>query len=346
MTIVLDHPSPAPSRSAGSPKSPPRASTRRRASTAPVDASKTASEIAAAPVIVRGVRQSYGGREVLRGVDLVVQRGSFHGVIGPNGAGKTTLVEIVQGVRRCEAGSVQLLGQAPLPRDPRLLARVGIQPQATAFFTRATVWEHLSTVASIFGASAARAEQLVELMGLGHVLTSRVEKLSGGERQKLAVASAMVHRPEVLFLDEPTAALDATARHDLVGLLGSVREEGTTVVYTTHYLEEAERLCDVVSVLDGGRVVATGSPSSLVAGTGGGASVLLPSAGGFLDVVRGLGPVTSAELGADGLTAHVRDVGEAFAAFNAAGVPVGGAQVHGPTLEDAFIELTGKEYAS
>ncbi|WCA44111.1 ABC transporter ATP-binding protein [Actinomyces oris] len=225
MTIVLDHPSPAPSRSVDSPESPPRASTHRRANTAPVGASKTVSEVAAAPVIVRGVRQSYGGREVLRGVDLVVERGSFHGVIGPNGAGKTTLVEIVQGVRRCEAGSVQLLGQAPLPRDPHLLARVGIQPQATAFFTRATVWEHLSTVASIFGASAARAEQLIELMGLGHVLKSRVEKLSGGERQKLAVASAMVHRPEVLFLDEPTAALDATARHDLVGLLGSVREE-------------------------------------------------------------------------------------------------------------------------
>ncbi|WP_273167425.1 ABC transporter ATP-binding protein [Actinomyces israelii] len=298
------------------------------------------------PVVVRGVRQSYGGREVLRGVDLVVERGSFHGVIGPNGAGKTTLVEIVQGVRRCEAGGVELLGRAPLPRDPGLLARVGIQPQATAFFSRATVWEHLSTVAAIFGASAARAERLVELMGLDHVLGSRVERLSGGERQKLAVASAMVHRPEVLFLDEPTAALDATARHDLVGLLGSVREEGTTVVYTTHYLEEAERLCDVVSVLDGGRVVATGSPSSLVAGAGGGASVLLPGAGGCADVVVGLGPVVGVESGADGLVVRVRDVGEAFAAFGAAGVPVEGAQVHGPTLEDAFIELTGKEHES
>lgn len=283
---------------------------------------------------------------MLRGVDLVVERGSFHGVIGPNGAGKTTLVEIVQGVRRCEAGGVELLGRAPVPRDPGLLARVGIQPQATAFFSRATVWEHLSTVAAIFGASAARAEQLVELMGLNHVLGSRVERLSGGERQKLAVASAMVHRPEVLFLDEPTAALDATARHDLVGLLGSVREEGTTVVYTTHYLEEAERLCDVVSVLDGGRVVATGSPSSLVAGAGGGASVLLPGAGGCADVVVGLGPVVGVESGADGLVVRVRDVGEAFATFGAAGVPVEGAQVHGPTLEDAFIELTGKEYTS
>ena len=346
MTIVLDHPSPAPSRSVDSPESPPRASTHRRANTAPVGASKTVSEVAAAPVIVRGVRQSYGGREVLRGVDLVVERGSFHGVIGPNGAGKTTLVEIVQGVRRCEAGGVELLGRAPVPRDPGLLARVGIQPQATAFFSRATVWEHLSTVAAIFGASAARAEQVRDSFGLTRVRDTRVERLSGGERQKLAVASAMVHRPEVLFLDEPTAALDATARHDLVGLLGSVREEGTTVVYTTHYLEEAERLCDVVSVLDGGRVVATGSPSSLVAGAGGGASVLLPGAGGCADVVVGLGPVVGVESGADGLVVRVRDVGEAFAAFGAAGVPVEGAQVHGPTLEDAFIELTGKEYTS
>ena len=201
-------------------------------------------------------------------------------------------------------------------------------------------------MASGFGASVARAEQLVELRGVGHVLKSRVEEVSGGEGQKVAVASAMVHRPEVLFLDEPTAALDATARHDLVGLLGSVREEGTTVVYTTHYLEEAERLCDVVSVLDGGRVVATGSPSSLVAGAGGGASGLLPGAGGCADVVVGLGPVVGVESGADGLVVRVRDVGEAFAAFGAAGVPVEGAQVHGPTLEDAFIELTGKEHTS
>ena len=341
MTIVLDRPRPAPSRPARPSEGPPRAAAGRRAETVPTAAEPVAAT-AAAPVVVRGVRQSYGGREVLRGVDLVVERGSFHGVIGPNGAGKTTLVEIVQGVRRCEAGGVELLGRAPVPRDPGLLARVGIQPQATAFFSRATVWEHLSTVAAIFGASAARAEQLVELMGLNHVLGSRVERLSGGERQKLAVASAMVHRPEVLFLDEPTAALDATARHDLVGLLGSVREEGTTVVYTTHYLEEAERLCDVVSVLDGGRVVATGSPSSLVAGAGGGASVLLPGAGGCADVVVGLGPVVGVESGADGLVVRVRDVGEAFAAFGAAGVPVEGAQVHGHTREEAFNELTGK----
>ena len=142
------------------------------------------------PVVVRGVCRSYGGREVLRGVDLVVERGSFHGVIGPNGAGKTTLVEIIHGARRAGSGSVELLGRAPLPRDPRLLARVGIQSQATAFFSRATVWEHLSTIATIFGASAARAEQVRDRLGLTRVKDSRVERLSGGERQKLAVASA------------------------------------------------------------------------------------------------------------------------------------------------------------
>ncbi|WP_168708196.1 ABC transporter ATP-binding protein [Actinomyces procaprae] len=286
---------------------------------------------------------SYAGRQVLRDVDLVVERGSFHGVVGPTGAGKTTLVEIIQGACRAQEGSVELLGRAPLPRDPRLLARVGIQPQATAFFARATVWEHLSTVAAIFGASAARAEQLIENMGLGHVRNSRVERVSRGERQKLAVASAMVHRPEVLFLDEPTAALDAAARHDLVSMLVSAREDGTTVVYTAHSLEEAERLCDVITILDGGRVVATDSPSALVAGVGGGASVLLPGAVPYLDAVTGLDAVTAATVSADGLVAHVRDVGEAFAALGAAGVPTTGAQVHGPTLEDAFMELTGKE---
>ena len=315
---------------------------REEAARAPADDSDSSR----APVVARGVRQSYGGREVLRGVDLVVEKGSFHGVIGPNGAGKTTLVEIIQGARRCEAGTVELLGCAPLPRNPHLLARVGIQPQATAFFSRATVWEHLLTVATIFGASAARAEQLLEAMGLVRVSGSRVEKISGGERQKLAVASAMVHRPEVLFLDEPTAALDATARHDLVGLLASVREEGTTVVYTTHYLEEAERLCDVVSILDGGRVVTTASPASLIAGTGGGASLLLPAARGLAQAAGALDVVQAAAEGADGLELRVRDVGQAFSALEAAGVPTGGAQVHGPTLEDAFIQITGKEYTS
>lgn len=332
MTTDPDRPRPAPSRSAHSSRRPSRAFPDARTETTP-----------AASVVARGVRCSYGGREVLRGVDLVVERGSFHGVIGPNGAGKTTLVEIVHGARRADAGSVKLLGRTPIPRDPRLLARVGIQSQATAFFSRATVWEQLSTVAAIFGASMARAEQICDSFGLTRVRKSRVERISGGERQRLAVASAMVHRPEVLFLDEPTAALDASARHDLVSLLASVREEGTSVVYTTHYLEEAERLCDVVSVLDGGRVVATGSPPSLVADAGDGASVLLPGGAPFVDAVSGLASVLGVRVSPDGLVVRVRDVSEAFAAFSAAGVPAGGAQVHGPTLEDAFIKITGKD---
>ena len=120
-----------------------------------------------APVVVRSVRQSYGGREVLHGIDLSVEHNSFHCIIGPNGAGKTTLIEIIHGVRRPRTGTIRLLGRPPLPRDPALLARIGVQSQAAAFFSHATAWEHLSTIASLFGASQARAEQLMEIMGLG-----------------------------------------------------------------------------------------------------------------------------------------------------------------------------------
>ena len=295
------------------------------------------------PVVVRDVRRSYGDREVLHGVDLVVERGSFHGVIGSNGAGKTTLMEIVHGARRPRSGTVELLGRPPLPRDPALLARLGIQPQATAFFSRATVREHLGTMAALFGASQARADELIEIMGLERVRNSRVTKVSGGERQRLAVASAIVHHPEVLFLDEPTAALDPTSRHDLVEQLRKVREEGTTVIYTTHYLEEAERLCDVVSVLDAGHIVTTATPAALIAGCKASSSVLLPGGAQWLDTITGLEGVLDAQVTPDGVVVHVQDVGEGFAVLAAAGVPTAGAQVRGVSLEDAFVQLTGKE---
>ena len=295
------------------------------------------------PVVVRDVRRSYGDREVLHGVDLVVERGSFHGVIGSNGAGKTTLMEIVHGARRPSSGTVELLGRPPLPRDPALLARLGIQPQATAFSSRATVREHLGTMAALFGASQARADELIEIMGLERVRNSRVTKVSGGERQRLAVASAIVHHPEVLFLDEPTAALDPTSRHDLVEQLRKVREEGTTVIYTTHYLEEAERLCDVVSVLDAGHIVTTATPAALIADCKASSSVLLPGGAQWLDTITGLEGVLDAQVTPDGVVVHVQDVGEGFAVLAAAGVPTAGAQVRGVSLEDAFVQLTGKE---
>jgi ABC-2 type transport system ATP-binding protein len=299
------------------------------------------------PVVrVRGVVQRFGKKVALDGVDLDVEPGTFHGLIGPNGAGKTTLLEIIQGLRRPTEGTVELLGRPPLPRDPELLARVGIQPQRSAFFLRATAREHLETVGDLYGASRSRVQELVDQMGLGPAADTRVDKLSGGERQKLAVASAVLHRPEVLFLDEPTAALDANARHDLLDLLETVKDSGTTTVYTTHYLEEAERLCDVVSIIDHGRVVRTATPPALIAEANLRSRILLPRAAHQVDVLPSLATVLGVDVVRDGVLVTVADVSDAFADLRLAGVDADGAQVRNGGLEDVFFHLTGSEIDS
>lgn len=296
-----------------------------------------------APVVVRSVRQSYGGREVLHGIDLSVEHNSFHCIIGPNGAGKTTLIEIIHGARRPRTGTIRLLGRPPLPRDPALLARIGVQSQAAAFFSHATAWEHLSTIASLFGASQARAEQLMEIMGLGRVRSSRVERLSGGERQKLAIASAVIHHPEVLFLDEPTAALDATARHDLAELLTTMREEGTTIICTTCCPSEAEHLCDTVSILEAGRLLTTASPTTLTAGTVPSAILLPPDAADYLDTITALPGIHHARTAPNGILIQVHNRDQALAALKQAGISTARAQIHVPTLEDAYIKIIRDE---
>lgn len=297
-----------------------------------------------APVVVRSVGQSYGGREVLHGIDLSVEHNSFHCIIGPNGAGKTTLIEIIYGARRPRTGTIRLLGRPPLPRDPALLARIGVQSQAAAFFSHATAWEHLSTIASLFGASQARAEQLMEIMGLGRVRNSRVERLSGGERQKLAIASAVIHHPEVLFLDEPTAVLDATARHDLAELLTTMWEEGTTIICTTCCPSEAEHLCDTVSILEAGRLLTTASPTTLTAGTVPSAILLPPDAADYLDNITALPGIHHARTAPNGILIQVHNRDQALAALKQAGISTARAQIHVPTLEDAYIKIIRNEH--
>lgn len=219
----------------------------------------------AAAVSARGVNQWFHGREVLHDVDLVVEPGAFYGLIGPSGAGKTALLKVLYGAHRARAGEVSLLGRAPGGRDRSLLGRIGVPTTASSFFSRATVWEHLSTVASLMGASQARAYQFLDQMGLGQVRDWRVELIPLGARRMLALASAMVHHPEVLFLDEPMADLDRAERADLLDALDDARDEGTTVVCAARLLGEVGTLCDRVSVLDDGRVVAVGPAASFVA---------------------------------------------------------------------------------
>jgi ABC-2 type transport system ATP-binding protein len=213
---------------------------------------------------VEGLVKLYGELRAVDGVDLEVAEGEFVGVLGPNGAGKTILLELVEGLRRPDGGTVELLGRPVWPRDASMLMRIGVQLQGSAFFERLTAREQLHTFASLYGVATARADDWLERVGLTEKAGTRVEDLSGGQAQRLSIACALVHDPEVLFLDEPTASLDPQARRNLWDLLAGLHDAGRTVVLTTHHMDEAEFLCDRVAVMDAGRVLEVGSPAELV----------------------------------------------------------------------------------
>jgi len=216
-------------------------------------------------ISVRDLRKSYGDlRAVDGGVTFEVERGEFFGILGPNGAGKTTTLEIIEGLRRPDGGEVSVLGMTPWPRNPALLPRMGVQLQASSFFEHLTAREQLRTFAALYGIPAERADAMLEVVGLTDMAATRTEKLSGGQAQRLSIACALVHGPDVLFLDEPTGALDPQARRNLWDLLRAISAEGHTVVLTTHHMDEAETLCDRVAIMDHGQILKIGSPAALV----------------------------------------------------------------------------------
>ena len=218
------------------------------------------------PVIeVDSVTKSFGKTQALRGISFSVDRGEFFGVLGPNGAGKTTLLEVLVGLRRASLGSISILGESPWPRNRPLLTKIATQTQSAAFFPNLTAREHLETVVGLYGREPREAEALLERFGLTDKGATRVKHLSGGQKQRLELASAMCNDPDVIFLDEPTAALDPRARRDLWELLVELKMEGNrTVIYTTQQIEEAEKLCDRVMILQKGRVRTIGRPKDLI----------------------------------------------------------------------------------
>jgi ABC-2 type transport system ATP-binding protein len=221
-----------------------------------------------AAITVEGLRKRYGDVQAVDGVSLTVGRGEFYGILGPNGAGKTTTLEMTEGLRRPDEGTVRLLGESPFPRNPALLRRVGVQLQASAFFEKLTAREQIRTFASLYGVSAERADAMLDTVGLTEKADTREDRLSGGQAQRLSIACALVHDPELVFLDEPTTGLDPQARRNLWDLLRAINHEGRTVVLTTHYMDEAEALCDRVAVMDRGRVLRVGAPAELIAELG------------------------------------------------------------------------------
>jgi ABC-2 type transport system ATP-binding protein len=286
---------------------------------------------------------AYGELKAVDGVSLDVGEGEFVGILGPNGAGKTTTLEMVEGLRKPDSGTIRVLGQSPWPRNPALLPRLGVQLQASSFFERLTAREQLHTFASLYGVPTKRADGWLERVGLVDKADARVEDLSGGQAQRLSIACALVHDPEVVFLDEPTAALDPQARRNLWDLLSGLNDSGRTVVLTTHYMDEAEVLCDRVAIMDHGRVLRFDTPAALVRGLD--APVRITVTAGQLDEATGrqLPCVIEARATVDGLVLTTRAPAVVLSRL-AELDHLDGVQVHTGTLEDVFLDLTGREY--
>jgi ABC-2 type transport system ATP-binding protein len=294
-----------------------------------------------AAIEVRDLTKRYDELLAVDRITFRVERGECYGILGPNGAGKTTTLETVEGLRRPDGGSVEVLGMSPWPRNTALLRRIGVQLQGTAFIEHLSAIEQLRTVTDLYGVPRARAAEVLDQVGLADAADRDIDDLSGGQRQRLSIACALAHRPEVLFLDEPSAGLDPTARRNLWDVLASVRADDTTVVLTTHYMEEAEVLCDRVAVMEGGRILAEDTPAELVRQLDAPTRLLLPPSALTVERASAIHGVDRADQDAGALTLVTRRPAEVLAEL-ARMEALDGLQVRSGTLEDVFVSLTGR----
>ena len=294
-------------------------------------------------IVVNDVHKSYGDLHAVDGVSFELGSGEFFGILGPNGAGKTTILEIIEGLRQADSGLVQVFGQSPWPRNRALLPRIGVQLQASSFFERLTAREQIRTFAALYGVAAKQADEMLDVVGLSEKADTRAQQLSGGQMQRLSIACALVHGPELVFLDEPTAALDPQARRNLWDLLRGLNAQGRTVVLTTHYLDEAEALCDRVAIMDHGKILELGPPATLVRGLDAPTHISIET--GLLGIEEAKRIFVDASVDDDGvsLTISTRTPGAVLAALADRGA-LGGLSVRGATLEDVFLNRTGREY--
>ncbi|MFN8110467.1 MAG: ABC transporter ATP-binding protein [Thermoleophilia bacterium] len=292
---------------------------------------------------MRGLRKAYGPVQAVDGLDLDVPTGEIFGLLGPNGAGKTTALEIIEGLREPDDGEVTVLGRRPWPRSPALLRRIGVQLQRSSVFDELTAREQLVTFADLYGAPADAADRLLAAVGLEESAGVRTKKLSGGQQQRLSIACAIVHTPELVFLDEPTAALDPQARRNLWDLIRDLRRDGATVVLTTHSMEEAEVLCDRVAIMDAGRLLAVDAPAALVRALDLPVRITLPPEAMSVQEARALPGVSDVDTGQAVLTLRGPDPAVILGGLAQQG-RLGGLQVRGATLEDVFLHHTGREY--
>jgi ABC-2 type transport system ATP-binding protein len=297
-------------------------------------------------IAVDHLNKRYGDVVAVADISFSVERGTIFGLLGRNGAGKTTTLESCVGLVRPTGGTVRVLGLDPARRRDlaALRRRFGVQLQATSLPEKATVRELLEAYAAYYGIRADVAAS-AERVGLEGKLARQVGRMSGGEKQRLALALALQHDPEVVFLDEPSAGMDAFGRRVLWSEVERLRDAGKTIILTTHYIEEAERLCDQICVVHRGRVIARATPQALIERFGGGASVTL-RARGFAPGEALSAAGTWADEGARWSVVTDREPGLLLAEIvthaNATGVTIEALDMHRPGLEDAFLALTGE----
>ena len=295
-------------------------------------------------VTVRNLRKSYGDLRAVDGISFTVKKGEIFGLVGPNGAGKTTTWEILEGLRRAESGDIHVAGIDVRQHRRKLRELIGVQLQATAMFERLTARETLEVFGGMYRQNLP-AERLLKLVNLEEKADDWTEKLSGGQKQRLAVALALVNDPEIVFLDEPTTGLDPQARRSLWDVMAELRTMGKTVMLTTHYMEEAERLCDRVGVMDHGKILALDRPGQLIKDFEQRDAVEF-SADGDASAFGTLPGVEEMNV-EDGLvTLYTRQLEKTLAAvFELArvrGMNVEGFRVRNASLEDVFLHLTGR----
>ncbi len=213
---------------------------------------------------VNDLKKYYGATKAVDGISLTVEQGEVFGMLGPNGAGKTTTTEIIEGLRSADSGTVQVLGLDVRREPQKVKARIGVQLQTTALYPRLTVREVLELFSTFFPGEKRSVETLIDLVNLREKTKTLSRDLSGGQRQRLSVALALINRPEIVFLDEPTTGLDPQARRSLWDIIREIQSSGATVFLTTHYMEEAQVLCNRVAVVDAGKVIALDTPNALI----------------------------------------------------------------------------------
>jgi ABC-2 type transport system ATP-binding protein len=289
---------------------------------------------------VQGLRKSYGDKEAVRGVDLEVRTGEILALLGPNGAGKTTTVEILEGFHQATAGEVRVLGEDPWGGDRALRDRIGIVLQESQPEINLTVRECLELYAGYYTAPR-DVEETIGLAGLGEQADQQTTRLSGGQRRRLDVALALIGDPELIFLDEPTTGFDPAARRASWEVISGLRALGTTILLTTHYMEEAERLADRIAVMRDGVIVATGTPATLggrnrATGTIG---FTLPDGVELGELAPGASLDDERRVVMSSAT-PMADLHELTGRALALGLELSDIEVRRPTLEDVYLELT------